>query len=262
MCGIAGYSVGSGSHMSRTLAAQALLAGIAERGADAVGYAFGDAKSLEVHKQQTGASALLESIAVSPTATRALVHVRDYTKGHPTIPANNHPVRHGRVTGIHNGIVVNDDELFARHGFAREEPDMSVDSEAIFALVDAYGTRASVLEELFGSLAAAWVDERDPATVHLARGIGRPLWIARGRNEVLFASTRAALEVAERSLGTTLRKTEVAEGRLLSLVDGRLASERRWNPDRSFREERQLPAVRAPQEGSFCLERIAAIAAA
>jgi len=262
MCGIAGYSVGSGSHMSRTLAAQALLAGIAERGADAVGYAYGDSASLEVHKQQTGASALLESIAVSPTATRALVHVRDYTKGHPTIHANNHPVRHGQVTGVHNGIVVNDDELFARHGFSREEPRMTVDSEAIFALVDAYGTKPSVLEELFGSLAAAWVDERDPATVHLARGVGRPLWIARGRHEVLFASTRAALEVAERVLGTRLRKTEVAEGRLLSLVDGRLAGERRWNPDRSFREEQKLPAVRAPQEGSFCLERLAAIAAA
>ena len=261
MCGIAGYSVGRGSEMSRTLAAQALLAGIAERGADAVGYASGDDVSLDVHKQQTGASALLESIAVSPAASRALVHVRDYTKGHPTIRANNHPIRHGRVTGVHNGIIVNDDELLARHGLAREEPEMTVDSEAIFALVDAYGTTPTVLDELFGTLAAAWVDERDPGTVHVARGIGRPLWLARGRKEVLFASTRAALEVTERALGTTFRKTEVPEGRLLTLVDGQLTEERRWSPDRSFREERELPAVRAPQEGSFCLERLAALAA-
>ena len=40
MCGIAGYSLSSDSSVDRTLAAQALLAGIAERGADAVGYAF------------------------------------------------------------------------------------------------------------------------------------------------------------------------------------------------------------------------------
>ena len=63
--------------------------------------------------------------------------MRDYTKGHPTILANNHPIRHGAVVGIHNGIIVNDDELFAGHGIERAEPEMTVDSEAIFALVDA-----------------------------------------------------------------------------------------------------------------------------
>ena len=40
MCGIAGYSLSFDSNVDRTLAAQALLAGIADRGADAVGYAF------------------------------------------------------------------------------------------------------------------------------------------------------------------------------------------------------------------------------
>ena len=39
--------------------------------------------------------------------------MRDYTKGHPRIEANNHPVRHGAVKGIHNGIIVNDEEIFA-----------------------------------------------------------------------------------------------------------------------------------------------------
>ena len=68
------------------------------------------------------------------TATELLVHVRDYTKGHPSIAANNHPVRHGPVVGIHNGIILNDDELLAPHSCARSEPRMTVDSEAIFAL--------------------------------------------------------------------------------------------------------------------------------
>jgi glucosamine 6-phosphate synthetase-like amidotransferase/phosphosugar isomerase protein len=261
MCGIAGYSFGARSRMSRTLAAQALLAGIAERGADAVGYAYRADGPLQVHKQQTGASALLESVVVPADARQVLVHVRDYTKGHPTIAANNHPVRHGSVTGVHNGIIVNDDELFARHGLARQEPEMTVDSEAIFALIDAHGTGTNVLEQLVGAMAAAWVDEREPGVLHIARGIGRPLWIARGRHAVLFASTRHALEVAERTLGTTFRKSEVEEGRLLSLVDGSLVAEQRWSPDRSYREERVLPAVRAPQEGVSCLERLAAMTA-
>ena len=37
--------------------------------------------------------------------------MRDYTKGHPRIEANNHPIRHGAVVGVHNGIILNDDEL-------------------------------------------------------------------------------------------------------------------------------------------------------
>jgi len=261
MCGIAGYSLHSRSDLERTLAAQALLAGIAERGADAVGYAHRGDGSLEVHKQQTGASALLEAVLVPAAARQVLVHVRDYTKGHPTITANNHPVRHGSVTGVHNGIIANDEELFAQHGIERDEPDMTVDSEIIFALAESRGTSPEVLEELVGTMAAAWIDEREPDTLHLARGVGRPLWIARSRHEVLFASTRGALEVAERALRTTFRKTEVEEGRLLALRDGGLVDERRFAPDRSFREERELPAVRAPHEGRFCLERLAALTA-
>ncbi|MCZ7587767.1 MAG: hypothetical protein M5U27_02655 [Gaiella sp.] len=261
MCGIAGYTFGNASRMNRTLAAQALLAGIAERGADAVGYAHRASGPLVVHKQQTGASALLEDVVLPHAARQALIHVRDYTKGHPTIAANNHPVRHGRVTGIHNGIIANDEELFARHGIERDDPEMTVDSEVIFALVDAHGTSPGLLEQLVGVMAAAWIDEREPDVVHVARGVGRPLWLARGRHEVLFASTRAALEVVERVLATTFRKTEVEEGRLLSLADGALVEERRWSPDRSYREERELPAVRAPHEGRFCLERLAALTA-
>jgi glucosamine 6-phosphate synthetase-like amidotransferase/phosphosugar isomerase protein len=202
---------------------------------------------------------MLDTIAVPASARQALVHVRDYTKGHPTIAANNHPVRHGSVVGIHNGIIANDDELFRRHRLERHQPEMTVDSEAIFALVDTHGTRPEVLEELVGTMAAAWIDERDARTLHVARGVGRPLWLGRGRHEVLFASTRDALEVLERALGTTFRKTQVDEGRLLSLVDGELVEERRWSPDRGYREDTVLPAVRAPHEGRSCLDRLWAI---
>ena len=63
MCGIAGYSLSASSTVERTLAAQALLAGIAERGADAVGYAYsGLGLHVQIHKQRSGASELLEQI--------------------------------------------------------------------------------------------------------------------------------------------------------------------------------------------------------
>jgi glucosamine 6-phosphate synthetase-like amidotransferase/phosphosugar isomerase protein len=260
MCGIAGYSLSASSHIDRTLAAQALLAGIAERGADAVGYAYRRGTSpVTIHKQRSGASALLEQVQLPASATETLIHVRDYTKGHPRIEANNHPIRHGAVVGVHNGIIFNDDELMEVHGFERAEPEMTVDSEAIFALAEAHEAAPRALEQLRGSMATAWLDERRAGTLFLARGVGRPLWVGSAREELLFASTKAALEVAERFLGLKLRKQEFSEGTLAVIGDGEVLQKRRFRPDRNF-EESSLPAVRAPQEAQFCLQRLAALA--
>ncbi len=262
MCGIAGYSLSTESRIDRTLAAQALLAGIAERGADAVGYAYRhDGEPVTVVKRRSGASELLEELRLPGEATQVLVHVRDYTKGHPSIEANNHPIRHGAVVGIHNGIIVNDEEIFAEHAFERAEPEMTVDSEAIFALAELAEGRAEVLERLRGTMATAWLDERRPDVLFVARAIGRPLWLGRGKHETFFASTRDALEVVESSLRTTLRKSEVDEGALVALRSGKPAWSERFTPDRSYEEE-PLPAVRAAEEGRSCLSRLAAIVAA
>src|SRR5689334_21804115 len=164
MCGIAGYSLSSDSNVDRTLAAQALLAGIADRGADAVGYAYrapGESYSTVV-KQHTPASRLLERLEVPQPGTQALIHVRDYTKGHPSIPANNHPVRHGPVVGIHNGIIVNDDEILDNFECARAEPSMTVDTEAILALAAHSRADARAFDQLRGAMATAWFDDRAP----------------------------------------------------------------------------------------------------
>src|SRR5262249_27957380 len=194
VCGIAGYSLSPESSVDRTLAAQALLAAIAERGADAVGYAYRGPDELRptVVKQRTPASKLLERVAVPARATQLLVHVRDYTKGHPSVAANNHPVRHGPVIGIHNGVIVNDDELLAEHACARAEPAMTVDSEAIFALAAHSRNDAHAFEELRGSMATAWLDEREPELVFAARGVGRPPWTGQAAEGGLFASTALA----------------------------------------------------------------------
>jgi glucosamine 6-phosphate synthetase-like amidotransferase/phosphosugar isomerase protein len=261
VCGIAGYSLSGESRVDRTLAAQTLLAAIAERGSDAVGYAYRDGDGgVAIHKQRTGASELLDSVTIPDEASQVLLHVRDYTKGHPSLAANNHPIRHGSVVGIHNGIIANDEEIFERHGFDRAEPGMTVDSEAIFALVETTRSNRAALDELYGSMATAWLDERTPGVLFLARGVGRPLWIGEGRAELLFASTREALELAERYAGLRLRKRQLAEGSLLTVVDGRAVTTEAFEPDRSFTEE-PLPNVRAPEERRTALRRLDAIAA-
>jgi glucosamine--fructose-6-phosphate aminotransferase (isomerizing) len=263
MCGIAGYSLSTGSAVDRTLAAQALLAGIAERGADAVGYAHrAGGGAVTVVKQRSGASQLLDRISVPADTRQALLHVRDYTKGHPSIEANNHPIRHGAVVGVHNGIIVNDDRLFAHHGIERAEPGMTVDSEIIFALAErSRGRTAKALEQLEGAMATAWLDEERPELV-LARGVGRPLWTGRSRDELFFASTKAALELAEETLGLKLRKKELGVGTLLAVRDGAVVADERFRPDLSFDEGVKLPAVRAPGERETCLAALAALVAA
>jgi glucosamine--fructose-6-phosphate aminotransferase (isomerizing) len=262
VCGIAGYSLGLDSRIERTVAARALLAGIAERGADAVGYAFRQPGSaITIHKQRSGATALLDRIRVPEEAAQLLVHVRDYTKGHPSLSANNHPIRHGAVVGIHNGIIENDDELFDEHGIARAEPDMTVDSEIIFALAErSRGRTAAALQKLYGSMAAAWLDEGRPELL-LARGMGRPLWLGVGKRELFFASTKLALELVESYSGLKLRKSQLEEGVVTAVENGKVVARDTFSPDLSFEEE-PLPAVRAPDEARSCLARLASLHAA
>jgi glutamine---fructose-6-phosphate transaminase (isomerizing) len=262
MCGIAGYSLDPSSPVDRTVAARALLAGIAERGADAVGFAYRErGPRVEVHKQRSGASQLLDRVEVPQGANQLLVHVRDYTKGHPRITSNNHPIRHGDVIGIHNGIIVNDDELFARHAIARADAQMTVDSEIIFALAErSRGRTARALEQLVGSMATAWLDEGRPELV-LARGMGRPLWVGTSRGALFFGSTRHTLELVERYVSVSLRKREQPLGTLIAVEHGKVVAREAFRPDLTFEEE-PLPTVRAPHERDATLRRLAALYAA
>ncbi len=262
MCGIAGYSLSSDSRIERTLAAQALLAGISERGADAVGFAHRVADgSVAVTKLRGGASALLDEISVPGDTNQALLHVRDYTKGTPDIEVNNHPIRHGAVVGVHNGVIANDDALLARYGIERETPEMTVDSEVIFALMERRASDGRALGELRGTMATAWLDERRPESLFLARGISRPLWLGLTDTDLFFASTRRALAIVEAALKLRLDPRQVKEGRQLEVVSGRVSRVRRFRPDKSYREEMVSP-VHSPHEAVSCLAHFAKIAAA
>jgi glucosamine 6-phosphate synthetase-like amidotransferase/phosphosugar isomerase protein len=262
MCGIAGYSLSPDSPVERTLAAQALLAGIAERGADAVGYAFRSGATVDVTKLRGGASALLDEISVPQVTSQALLHVRDYTKGHPDIEVNNHPIRHGTVVGVHNGVIENDDDVLARYGIERSHEQMTVDSEVIFALMERRSHDPRALRELRGTMAAGWLDERVPDSLFLARGISRPLWIGRTGTDVFFASTRRALAIVEAALRVRLDARPLREGRLVEVVAGQVVRTRRFRPDRSYREEGTVSPVHSPHEAVSCLAQLADITAA
>jgi hypothetical protein len=139
---------------------------------------------------------------------------------------------------------------------------MTVDSEAIFALAAHSENDPHALEALAGAMATAWLDQREPGVVFAARGVGRPLWLGRGREEVFLASTRDALEVVAEYAGVRLRISEVREGTFFVLQAGRVARTSQFRPDKDYFEESPLPTVRAPGESAHCLSRLAAITAA
>ena len=145
MCGIAGYSLTAREHRSDGRSQPSvLLAGIAERAPTQSDIAYRDARHrLAVHKQRTGASALLEQVEVPDEATQA-AHPRPRlhegpphdrgeqppgpARGRRRDPQRDHPQRRRALRA-------------ARLRRARE-PDMTVDSEAIFALVERDGRRS------------------------------------------------------------------------------------------------------------------------
>ncbi|MEO6866924.1 MAG: hypothetical protein ABI200_02780 [Gaiellales bacterium] len=260
MCGIAGFSLNDQSDIVPAQATRVLLASVAERGADAAGCTYEDTSgTLIVDKQPGGASRFLEAVDVAPSVRQLLLHVRDFTKGRPSLMANNHPIRHGGVVGVHNGKISNDEAIFAELGRDRFEPGMTVDSEAIFAALDeADGDIAQALERLRGSLAIGWFDERRSGSVFLARGYGRPLWTAttwRG-DGVIWASTLEALEIAEDFLGVQLHKRPVRPGTIVEIADGEIVARSRFRAD--TRAQWLLNPVASPEEKRIALAHLAA----
>ena len=70
-------------------------------------------------------------------------------------------------------------------------------------------------------MATAWLDEERPELL-IARGLGRPLWLGKGKHELFFASTRVSLELAESYCRIKLRKSELPEGTVVAVAGGRV----------------------------------------
>jgi len=259
MCGIAGFSSRPDDSHDALALTRVLLASVADRGEDAAGGAWFRDGQIVIHKQYGGASALLRELAVPANQHSALVHVREFTKGRPSLMANNHPIRHGRIVGVHNGRVENDDQIFTDLGRQRAELGMSVDSEAIFAALDATSTnlQPSAMERLRGSLACGWIDAERPDSIFLARGHGRPLWLghATDRDLVVWASTIEAVEIVEEHLGIPLMKRPVRAGSIVEISAGRVINTERFRPDTSAAW--LMNPIASPNERVRCLRDLA-----
>lgn len=159
-------------------------------------------------------SALKDALARAwPTATQPacsesvvlLAHSRLVTNGTSALPQNNQPVRNGHVSLIHNGIIVNVDDLWQRHAELNRHAE--VDTEVLAAILDsqlheglnAIDATRQAFGELRGAASVAWIHDGRAACV-LATNTG-DLFYSQSTDgrALLFASERYILQQIVRS---------------------------------------------------------------
>jgi glucosamine 6-phosphate synthetase-like amidotransferase/phosphosugar isomerase protein len=202
MCGIAGFCIHKDDKVNARKLSMALLNQIVSRGEDATGAAWVQSNkttkkaTIAVSKAPVPAYGFEPYMKQMPVTTkRAILHTRWATQGSPENNLNNHPIVSGRVVGVHNGVLTNDNAVF---DYFREARKAQVDSEAAFALLNrtVYAPH-EVLRSLKGRAALAWLDARDKRDLHLARVDGSPLAIAcTHEGSLIFASTLPLLVAA------------------------------------------------------------------
>jgi len=208
MCGIAGIHLRKPAnlgHVNFSAVSKELLFAIDERGGDACGYvAVGEDGLLQEQKAACPALDFENEMRPMPSDMRTLLlHTRLATQGLAAFPENNHPVRSGPIRVIHNGVIYNDDDVFAAMPFARVG---RVDSEAIAAVIRHYGweNATDALEQLEGSFAIAAINEEKPGELLLAKGDWSPMVVAVRPSFVMWASTEKALKYTWKAcIGTT-----------------------------------------------------------
>jgi len=213
MCGIAGFCFTQNEKIDAQLLSECLLNQIVERGEHATGAAWvfkdGNKKaSIAVSKAPVPAWEFEPYLAEMPTDTRrAILHTRYATQGSPQDNLNNHPIVSGRVVGVHNGHLANDNAIFDT---LRCERYGEVDSEAAFALLaNTVHAPNKVLKSLKGRAALAWFDAKDKRDLHLARVTDSPLAIGvTPKGSLVFASTIPLLVNACEDAGVKLEWIE------------------------------------------------------
>lgn len=241
MCRIFGISYGpkgpEGEELSPTELAQIMFPALIKRGPHAWGWMANVEGEVLTHKQP-GRCDVPETIASMelPDSPKWVVgHTRWATTGDPEDNRNNHPIRHGNVIGVHNGVLRNYEPILSVTG--REVKGTEVDSEAIFAAVNKWGHRAG-LNKIMGDMVTVYVHDDKPETLHIAKSIGRPLFFGKTEaGSTLFASEEQALEATGIVLPDSI--TELRSYELHRLRGGEVKSRVRYRTEvHSFSQQK------------------------
>jgi asparagine synthetase B (glutamine-hydrolysing) len=161
-------------------------------------------------------------------------HSRLVTNGSQLRDVNNQPVIKDGVIGIHNGIIVNDRDLFSRHSDLRRS--FEIDTEIMLALVGKYvhegwGLASSVsktVQELVGTVATAMYVSALNEFV-LATNNGSLYLLTDGAKVLAFASEKyfitelaAAMQAQAGGQPFVIRQVEPGTGCVVSMAPFRI----------------------------------------
>lgn len=201
-----------------------LLSGMS-RGGTATGLCFTSNKEMTIIKDKVNAKEFTDTDFYKKSLEKyvyfgndqnsnlvsVIGHCRYKTKGTELNSNNNHPIHYGNVVGAHNGIIMNDDALFAKYK-EKLSRKAQVDSEIIFALIDHFSKIEEsipkgiqkTLNWLNGDYACSMVHRYQPYILWLFRG-GSPCTIYHFKEKgiIIFASlpTFITNAISEFSLG-------------------------------------------------------------
>ena len=184
MCGIFGLIIHKKADLEREFIKKSFktLATLSEsRGKDSSGLVFRNEyeRKLQVIKGPVALNNLLTSIEVvkqldgmigafcvkkgddKNSSFAVMGHSRLVTNGSQLNEENNQPVIKDGIIGIHNGIIVNDTDLWAQ--FPEIEREFQIDSEVLFALIRKYlregceiaAAVSNTVKNVFGTVSAA-----------------------------------------------------------------------------------------------------------
>ncbi len=229
MCGIFGLALTEPGRLDvdalrRTTAALFRLS--ETRGREAAGIAVLAPDAIHVYREPLPASAFVrrpafrqvfqESLAAPRPPTDAgsaviIGHSRLVTNGSQELDLNNQPVVADGLVAVHNGIIVNDAELWRR--FPQLQRCSEVDTEILLRLI---GLHARENESLAHAIRRAFVEIRGTASVAALFG-DRDLLLLATNNGSLYVAHRPGTALAFASESYILRRFLARHGKRLGL---------------------------------------------
>ncbi|MDX9943591.1 MAG: hypothetical protein RBS35_02240 [Azonexus sp.] len=209
MCGIFGIVVSKSSRLEHHDIARLIsdLFSLSEsRGSEAAGIAISTEQEIVSFKRAMRATKMLKTQEYIDYLRQSLSswrrdgglsiigHSRLVTNGTQGVDDNNQPVASRHCVGVHNGIVVNDNDVWRKHPDITREHE--VDTEVIYRLIDKFREAGSIWQaaiaqtyaELEGEANIAFIQDSDPVFA-AATNVGSAYFVeVREAGVFLFAS--------------------------------------------------------------------------
>lgn len=242
MCGIFGWLVSDNNSIDNKIfykSIEKLFLLSESRGKEASGICYMDSDEVVVYKECFRAKKLIhgENFKKIMDYTNgkkhymAMGHARMVTNGSHENTENNQPVEKNDLVCIHNGIIVNDKDIWSKY------PDMDreveVDTEVFLALLKRYNYQEDLLtaiknsiKEIKGSLSVALLDKTSNYLMLYTNVGSLYIVLSNDKKMLLFASERYILErlIRVKKLekwysASKISKITPGTGRLIALSD-------------------------------------------